>query len=249
MNSILKLTALIALVLLPQLAIAQSRNEVSLFDIRMHLNRASESAALFNAPNVNEIRANYKGPKEPILPKTKFIQFDHPAHIQGQAESLMHGITIGLPPEYDHYGYELRRYMKSVGNFDIYKNSLRLAQERKNLEKARIISRYWRQKMNTDTGTLSKRIIAENADSKARTTYKLNSGILKAFTIEMQSWLNANEALLNFLAERQKFYKFDNGRIIFRSANDRAMFVSLYAAREKSRQQMHKYDPFKVMVY
>ncbi len=67
--------------------------------------------------------------------------------------------------------------------------------------------------------------------------------------IETQSWLNANEAFLDFLAERQKFYRLDGSDIYFKLSSDHAIFLSLYATRERARKQMRKYDSFRKMVY
>lgn len=225
------------------------KDYISLFELRSNLAAGRGEVALMNAPNAEEFIRNYSGPKEPVLPRVTFLDFDRPGHLQGQIESLVHGITIGLPPEYDHYGYELRRYMKSVGNFDIYKNNISLQEQKTNIAKAQIIFKHWRHKLNTDMRDIANRIRDENGDSKARTTFKLNAGLIKAFMIEMQSWLNANEALLQFLDNSQGAYRLDGGEIGFESSGDRAMFASLYAAREKARQQIYKYDPFRIVVY
>lgn len=228
---------------------AQQRGGVSLFQLRADIAGSPEELALANDPNKRALLDNYEGPEELILPEVKYYGFDRPSHLQGLAESLVHGITINLPPEYDHYGYELRRHMKSVGNYSIYTNQQALDLQRRNIEKSHIIFKYWRQKINADLLEVKNRIDKENGDSKARTTYKLNTAIVKAFMVETQVWINANEALLNFIAERRRSITFSKGRIRFDSTKDQELFLSLYATREKARREMYKYDPFRGMVY
>jgi hypothetical protein len=240
-------------ILSPSASFAQREvfnEEVSLFDLRMEsTTKTDEIMALENAPNLNELRRTYNGPAEPAIPEVTFYEFEKPDHLQGLAESLVHGVTIGLPPEYDHYGYELRRYMKSVGNFEVYKNRAALERELLNIKKSLVVFKYWREKLNEDMAGVEKRLETENASSQVRTTYKLNAGILRAFMIEGQSWINANQAMLEFLKSRQSQYLFEDGQLKFVTAGDRRKFLSLYDARERARNQIHQYDPFRIMVY
>ena len=222
---------------------------ISLFDLRMYADQSGARERWDNDPEKVKIRATYQGPEEPVIPPVQFYEFPKPTHLQGQAESLVHGITITLPPEYDHYGYELRRYMKSVGNHDIFTNRSALVREQRNIEKAKIVFKYWRKMLNQETAAIENRIKNENADSKSRTIYKLNAGIVRAFMIETQSWINANNALLQFIADNQGKILFENGKLRVKGEANRATFISLYNAREKARWQMHQYDPFRQMVY
>ncbi len=244
---ILALSAFIAIAL-NQSADAASmyRRTVSLLDLRIAMNQDEE---ILNIPDPKEYRDNYKGPREPNIPKVEFEAFDPPMHLQGQVDSLIHGIKISLPAEYDHYGYELRRYMKSLGRFDIYSSREAMEKELNNIKKARIIFKYWRDLLSQRTEEIKLAIEQENASSKVRTTFKVNSGIIRVFIIETQAWLNANEALLEFLKDRQRYYVLNGSELGFLYDKDKEKFVKLYSDREKRRQQMYKYDPFRLMVY
>ncbi len=118
----------------PLSASAQQGERVSMFHLRIYHNKGIEGVALQNSADIETVIERYNGPEEPVIQPVEFHVFEKPSHIQGQVEALMHGITIGLPAEYDHYGYELRRYMRSVGNFDIYKNSADLEKQRLNIK-------------------------------------------------------------------------------------------------------------------
>lgn len=250
------LLLLAAILTWPALSSAQSfkdRNfdkELSLFKLRMEYNQAYESMSGKSDLEIEEYAFNYRGPAEPFLPKVKFKNYATPEHLQGRIESLVHGVTIGLPAEYDHYGYELRRQMKSIGNFNVYKSRELAEEQLTNISKARVIFKYWRESLNAKTKALSEEVEDGNGGSKEITTLNVNEALLKAFMIEIQSWMNANEAFLHFIIENQRTYKIVDGNILrFASAEKRKRFRELYEVRERSRHEIYKYDPFRIMVY
>jgi hypothetical protein len=244
---------LIGLIVLlsPNLVEAQSSSQpISLFDLHMaSQTKGDQIFALENNSNTSELRASFTGPQEPHIPQVEFYEFDKPTHLQGQVESLVHGIIIGLPPEYDHFGYEIRRHMKSIGNYDIYTKEEVVHEQLVNVKKARVIFKHWQDQLNKELDSVKTRIDGESAEPKTRTTYKVNAGHLRAFMIELQSWINANEAFLNFIKTNQADIKLDGDDIRFADNQQRDAFLSLYGAREKALVRMHRYDPFKVMVY
>jgi hypothetical protein len=191
----------------------------------------------------------YLGPTEPDFPKVKFVTFDAPYHLQGRAESLVHGITIGLPPEYDHYGYEIRRYMQSVGNFQIYTDPAYLQEQLKRVYKAQVVYKYWKEKMINDIAQLEEDVQRENASSKTRSTLKLNASMVSSFMTELENWLRANQDFLEFLVRTNGLYKLEESTLAFKDPADRAFFVTLYGARKNARQHIVKYLPFRAMVY
>lgn len=193
---------------------------------------------------------DYQGPVEPTVAKVEFYEFDSPKHVQGRIDSLLHGIKITLPPEYDHYGYEIRRYMSSVGRLEIYNNRHAIEEELVNIEKAWVVFRYWRENLLSELDSLDAAIKADDtASSKVKTMFTVNEAIVKAFIIEMQSWINANQELLLFLAENRKEYTFEKGNFLFKSSALARKFMNLFTTRERAKLQMRKYDPFGKIVY
>lgn len=192
----------------------------------------------------------YKGPVEPVVPKVQFYEYDSPQHIQGRIESLVHGIKITLPPEYDHYGYEIRRFMRSVGRMEIYNNRYAIEDELVNIEKAWVVFRYWREALIAEMEALDAAIKADaTTSSKIKTIFKVNEAIVKAFIIEMQAWLNTNQEFLEFLADNRREYTFERGRFAFRSTPAARRFMALFGARERAKRQIREYDPFGTVVY
>lgn len=203
-----------------------------------------------NPYEIEQAVRDFKGPVEPTVPKVTFYEFDSPQHVQGRIDSLLHGIKITLPPEYDHYGYEIRRYMNSVGRIAIYSNRYAMEEEIVNIEKAWVVFRYWREALLAELDSLDAAIKADDtATSKVKTMFTVNETIVKAFIIEMQAWLNANQELLLFLAENRKDYTFEQGNFIFKSTAMARQFINLFSTRERAKLQMREYDPFGKIVY
>ncbi|HCQ70591.1 MAG: hypothetical protein CL570_05805 [Alphaproteobacteria bacterium] len=198
----------------------------------------------------SEVVRNYKGPVEPKVPEVTFYEFDSPQHLQGRIDGLLHGIKITLPPEYDHYGYEVRRFMNSVGRIQIYSNRYAIEDELVNIEKAWVVFRYWREALIAEIEAIDEGIKADaTTGSKVKTMFNVNQAVVKAFIIEMQAWLNANQALLTFLADNRKLYAFEQGNFVFKSSQAASQFVALFGARERAKLEMREYDPFGKIVY
>ena len=194
---------------------------------------------------------DFKGPAPPEIPEIEFYEYDLPPHLQGRVESLVHGIKIGLPAEYDYYGYEIRRYMRVIGRVGVYQNRYAMETEIANIEKAAVVFKYWRRALLADIDALEKDIAADtNASPKIKQKFHVNKAIVNAFFVEMKSWLYANEKFLEFLADNRKGYTFENGYFIFQTGYNTARFFQLFEAKEKAKRQLRKnYVPFGNVVY
>lgn len=236
-------------------AAAQGNNrifdkELSLFKLRQENNQAYESLAHLSYIERQEYELAYEGPQEPYIPVVKFKGYAKPQHLQGQIASLVHGVTIGLPAEYDHYGYELRRLMASVGNYNIYKSRDEVQEQLVNIQKARVVFKYWREDLLKRIADLQQQIDDGQGGAKEIATLNRNAALIKAFMIEIQSWLNANESFLNYLINNQREYKPHEGnKLLFALHEKRKRFTQLYEVRERARHEIYKYDPFRIMVY
>lgn len=241
---------LLSILAMPNSARAQ-QTEFNLDVSLLQLWRAyNPEYALPAGTDIEQAIREYKGPVEPTVPKIEFYKYDRPEHLQGRIESLLHGIKITLPPEYDHYGYEIRRYMKSVGNISIYQNRYAIETAIVDVEKAWVVFRYWREALLAEIEQLEVDLQKDpNASSKVKTLYNVNKIIVTAFIVEMQSWINSNDDLLKFLADNRKFYTFEQGRFLFKRREHAKRLVALFAAREKAKREMRKYFPFGAIVY
>jgi hypothetical protein len=187
---------------------------------------------------------------EPTISPVKFLAITPAESLRARADRLLQGIYIDVPPQYDHYGYEIRRYMASVFNPAVPGNAERLEEEIKNVRKAKVILKYWRDEIRKEISSIREEIEENTAtDATTRSTFKYNSGIADAFMLECQSWLDNNEAVLKFLAKHFQDYSFNDPIFIFDTKEQRLEFMSLYKARLSANQQIVRYAPFRSMVY
>lgn len=191
----------------------------------------------------------YTPPVEPHLPPVKFLKQDQPVNMRERVDRLLHGIKVDISPEYDHYGYELRRYMAHVSNPQVFNNPEKIKDELSNIKKAEIILQYWREDLMRESGEIARLIEEKDAPTNIRTTYKYNSGTVLAFMAECHTWIQKNKELLEFLIEKQGLYDFDGEKLIFKNNKNRDEFASVFTAAAQARAYINEYVPFAGMVY
>jgi len=192
----------------------------------------------------------YRSGTEPSFPQIQFYEYPEPSILTAQIETLLHGITVSLPPKYDMYGYELRRYMSEVAGVEVMVSQKRLAEEVANTKRAKIILEHWGKNIMANIDALGTIIEADdNIDPAARTSYKYYSGRAKAFILEANSWVDNNQAVLELLFEISRQYEYRDPYINFVSQKDLNNFARLFRAREKSLRIMQEYPPFRMMIY
>jgi hypothetical protein len=193
---------------------------------------------------------NYRPPAEPKFDKVTFLKVEPPRTLKESIDHLLYGIYVDTPPEYDHYGYEIRRYMANIAGMDVLADPARIEQELANIANARIIYEYWRKDLSKKISDISKAIEADPSVSPTmRSTFKYNSGVVTAFLTECRAWIDNNEAVLKFLRERQGQYVYKDPIITFDEKQDRLDFQMLYKAQQKALTEINEYLPFMVMVY
>jgi len=189
-------------------------------------------------------------PIEPRIEAVTFLRADPPKTLKMRVEALVYGIGADLQPEYDHFGYEIRRYMAHIGGPDVYKDAIRLKEELANIKKAGIVLRYWRKALYKEIGEIEEAIETDiRAGPQVKTMYKYNVSVAKAFLAETQNWIDNNRGLMEFVQENQGHYKYKYPYITFYNAQDMRKFMPLLIAREKSRMQMNTYLTFGMMIY
>ena len=193
----------------------------------------------------------YEPSAEPDFVQVEFLKIDPPKTLQERVDRLIQGIYVDIPPEIDHYGYEVRRYMAHVGNVDILKDRSRLEKEINNIKMANIILKYWRKELSKEISSLQEAIEAGDVLSQTRTSFRYNSGIVRAFFTELQGWLNNNENLLMFLWNKKGAYGYRDRTlsITFDKAEDFKEFKKLYKMQNDSLEHVNEYAPFMMMVY
>lgn len=195
--------------------------------------------------------AGYRSPIEPSFPQVTYLKIEPPANLQQQIDELLHGIYIDIPPEFDHYGYELRRYMAHIAGPGVLPDPERLAAEVKNVRNAKIIFDHWRKDLQKKISDIEAALEADKGSSSLITTFKYNRGIVHAFIIECKSWIDNNQKMLEFLNARTEagLYGYSDPIIIFVEPEDRQEFTAIYRAQQKSLAYINEYLPFRNMIY
>lgn len=225
---------------------------ISLKKIRDELRAEKMVESGKGQPRLTNTDLEYAPPMEPSFPETKFLKLDPPRNLQERIDRLLHGVYTDIPPEYDHYGYAIRRYMSHVGGPHVLGNPHRLQKELKNIRRAKIVFDYWNRELSNELAEIELELEnGKDISSRARTMFKYNQGIIRAFLIELRYWLINNEALLQFLSERRvgADYVYEDPVIEFEDNDDRLEFISLYKARQKALLNINEYAPFGQMVY
>jgi hypothetical protein len=204
-----------------------------------------------NTTDVNDTEQApvYTPPADSELPKVKYLKMQPVRNLQEKIDRLLQGIKIDIPPEYDYYGYEIRRYMTHVGNIEVYKNPDRRKLEEENIKNAQIVFSYWVADIRKQEQEIQEEIEKTNASSNLRTSYNYNSGVVAAFQVECQGWLTNNEQMLKFLDDNSGAFLFESPFLKFTQSEARDAFAVLFSAREKARQQLNKYGPFAGVIY
>lgn len=245
------LAVLIVLGFLTHAACAQ---EVSPYSSEMMLRfrigaQGIQPGVHYTDEEMQNIRETYIPPVEPNLPKVKYIKQDPPRNLRERVDRLLEGIKTDIPPEYDHYGYELRRYMAHVAAPDAFANRDRLKAEATNVKNANIVFTYWRTEMLKEMKAIEKEIETQNAPSSVRTTFNFNQGVVQAFMVECQAWIQKNKEMLEFLEEAEGQYTFETPDFKFDNFAALSRFSALYKASEEARKYINEYVPFSQMVY
>jgi hypothetical protein len=192
---------------------------------------------------------SYSEKTDPEFPVVTFKKMAKPVTLEEWLELIVQGILTDVPPEYDYYGYEIRRYMAKIGSEDIYGIEARLAEEAENINNARAIMEHWNRHLMRHIEYIRQEIETQNASATIRSTYKYNAAVIQKFQIDIQRWFDANEVLLDFLAKERTSYKIADGVLTFNSSAERGVFKALIDARNKARDIMNEYHSFSMMAY
>lgn len=188
-------------------------------------------------------------PSEPNIVKITFLKNTPVIGLGERVERLIQGITLDIPPEYDIYGYEIRRYMAHAGNPKIYTDEDYLIDQIRNVRKARIILRYWQEYLANEVDEIEKLIEDQDSSSSIRTSFRQNKAIVRSFMVAAQGWLDSNERLLMNVFDTFGYVTVDYPELIFLRPHQRIDFYNLFVARQSKLKEIHKYTAFSTMPY
>lgn len=189
-------------------------------------------------------------PEEPNLLQVKFMRLDPPSGMTDRVTRIVYGITKDIPPEYDHYGYEIRRYMASCGNARIYEDDAFLETQIKNVRKAKVIQTYWADFIRSESEEIEKIMESDKmVTSVERAAFRNNRADARAFMIALQGWIDSNEKLLQAIYDLNNYYELSYPEVIFLRPYERIDYYNALQVRQAKLMEIQKYQPFSIMVY
>lgn len=201
--------------------------------------------------NVGEvyIDTDQEPPFEPNIIKVDYLPLSQPRDLRERVGRLVQGITIDIPPEYDHYGYEMRRYMNRVGNLKIYTDPAFLKQQRVNVNKAAVVLDYWRKHIKKEIVEIDPLVQKDNVQFATRTAYRQNLVKANNFLSLAASWVETNKNFLEYLDAMQGKYSVEYPMVLFKDEKSAKKFQKLLKKRQEAVIELRTYTIFRFMVY
>ena len=215
------------------------------------------STSVLLLPNIQHKRKNRREyyeitlpePSGPFFKEVKFLNQPPAKTISQRVDRLIHGIKIDIPPQYDHYGYEIRRYMKSILVPEDLNDPAKIAEQLKNAKKARVILDYWKKSLHEEMADIEAKLNDGYSTPTLKTTYRYNANIVNSFISDAYFWIDRNIEFLEFLRDntggftvRYPFYNVPD-------TNTRERFKELHKKREDGLNRVVAYSPFRAMIF
>lgn len=195
---------------------------------------------------------NDQPPLEPNIGQIDFRKIPEVVEIPDRIASLIHGITIDIPPEYDHYGYEIRRYMSRAGNLRVFEDREYLVEQIKNVRKAKVIAKFWSDLLKKEIDEIEQ-VIDQDTDRKisfaSKTAFKQNKRTTETFLISLDNWLVTNEDYLLFILDNPDRYVVNYPSILIGEESVRVPFYNKTLLRQTRLKEIKEYLPFSIMAY
>jgi hypothetical protein len=200
----------------------------------------------------SEYREKLVVPEDPVEPQFKQIKFltaEPHKTLTERIDRLTYGISTDIPPEYDHYGYEIRRYMKNILTPSMLNDPIFLIEQIKNIQKAKIILDYWQKHVTNEMEIIQSELDQAKSKNSARPAFKHNQRIANQFMQDQFRWINANLEFLEYLQSINGQYKVSYPFYDVPDYKKREKISSLYQAREDALAAVLVYTPFRLMIY
>ncbi len=187
---------------------------------------------------------------EPVFKQTKFLKLDPPKTLRERIERMTHGMNVDLPPEYDYYGHDIRRFMARICNPKVLASRRNVQGQIQNIQVAQKIANEWQRHHMQEAREIEALIEETNASSAVRSLYKTQKATADAFFVELTSWIKNNRGMMQYLVDAgDRAYTFQDGVFRFRNYEKFQKFKPLFEARERSLIIMQNYTPFRLMAY
>lgn len=188
--------------------------------------------------------------EEPVLPEVQFFALEPPKTMSQKVQAVLYGITIDVPPQYDHYGYDIRRYMVSVGSPMVFEDPERINQELHKIDYALKVLHAWSEKNTQEIQALEAEVAAsKDVEPQIHQDLRLNKAKAQGFFSEAKIWLENHKRGLELLARKRGHYYYEDSAFTFDNAQDMKEYASIYEAQQKSLSEIHEYVPFRIMMY
>ena len=242
MKSFLILCGFILAIGLPQATIAQNYDNIT-----------SKKWFILDEDPIPDalVYHEYKPEIEPRFRAVEHKPLEPPATMRHKIERLVFGIYTDVPPEYDQYGYEIRRFMAHIGGVAVMGDEGNLEGQLKNIKSAKKILREWKNTLNRDIKAIENEIEEKGAPSTERSLLKYNSKTVYGFVVDMSNWLNANQAVHEYLIKIGPYqYSYQDPVFSFVERKHMNAFRDKYLHRAAMLDIMiEKYPPFRTMIY
>lgn len=195
-------------------------------------------------------RLKYLPVREPEFEPIKYLKLEPPASLNDRIERLIHGIAVDMPPPYDHFGYEIRRYMASVAKPEVLASQNNIKGQIKNIKNAEIILKYWKDAHQKEIAEIEAEIEKRDTSPSTRSIFKYHRGIAEAFFVEAQSWMFNNRKTLEMMLELgPNAFRLSDSTFSFQDRKQLSKFLSHFKAQQQALTQIQEYTPFRMMVY
>lgn len=189
-------------------------------------------------------------PNAPILAKARFVKLPEVQDIQNRVKRVVEGVTEVIPPKYDHYGYEIRRYMQSVGDARIYEDEEFLKEQIVNVRRAKVIADFWKQHLENELQSLKAELDQEPEKYlSTKTMLKRHEAEIQRFVVVLNGWITLNEKILLLIFKEPDYYSVIYPEVIISSAQDKVAMYNLMNAKQTRLKDLRLYQPFEMMAY
>lgn len=189
-------------------------------------------------------------PVEPNMGVVDYKKRSPLTSMKERVDRLIQGVKKGIPPEFDHYGYEIRRYMTHVGNLEIFEDEEFLKEQIRNARKSAIIYSYWKKVIEQEVTDIEAIIDADDSiSSTVRTAFKQNKVTIRTFLVSLKSWIDSNERLLLHVFNNTGIFEVYYPEVIIASPQANIEFYNLFVIRQTKLKEIRAYHPFSIMVY
>ena len=189
-------------------------------------------------------------PKIPLIYTVKFLRLPPLTGNKERVSRLIQGISEVFPPEYDHYGYEIRRYMANSFNKKVLEDNDYLIEQIRNVRKARVVADYWKKFLEKEILEMEEIIKNDkNFSYSLRTAFKQNKVVIRTFLISLNSWIDANDNLLMYAVKNNGMYELLYPEIIIIDSTTRREFYNFYTVKQTKLIDIKEYTSFAMMIY